>query len=115
MTEIQQAVARGRLGLWSVWLALIAFSCSMTAAMIAVQSSKTPGPLYDVVFPVFAVIFGLAAPIAHFVGFGLGMTAIFRAGDRRGLGILGACLNAGAIGIVVLLVWAALQGLASFR
>jgi hypothetical protein len=63
----------------------------------------------------FAVLVGVAAPAAHAVGVTLGIAAITRKGDRRGLGILGACLNAGAIFIGVSLVYMALKGLAAFR
>lgn len=73
---------------------------------------ETPGRLYDVVFPIFAVAFGLAAPGAHITGFVLGIAAIFRRGDSRGLGILGVCLNSVAVAIGILLVWAAAAGLA---
>jgi hypothetical protein len=115
MTETIQAMKPGRFGIISVWLALGTFSIAMMAAMITVQTSKTPGSLYDVVFPIFAVVFGLLAPMAHVTGFILGVIAIFRRRDSRGAGIVGACLNAIAVGIGVMLIWAALQGLAAFR
>jgi hypothetical protein len=99
----------------SVLLALGTFTLAMTATMVTVQMSRTPGLIYDVAFPIFAVLVGVAAPAAHAVGVALGIAAITRKGDRRGLGILGTCLNAVAIFIVVSLIYIALQGLAAFR
>ena len=110
------AKPRRPVGAISVWIALVTFSVAMTATMIVVQISKAyAGPVYDVVFPIFAVIVGVGAPIAHVVGVYFGVVAIVRVGDRRSLGILGACLNALAIAIGVGLVFISLLALGSFR
>jgi hypothetical protein len=110
------AKPRRQFGPISVWIALVTFSVAMTATMIAVQTSKAfAGPVYDVVFPIFAVIVGVGAPVAHVVGVYFGVVAIARPGDRRGLGILGACLNTLAIAIGISLVYISLVALGSFR
>jgi hypothetical protein len=46
------------------------------------------------------------------VGFVLGIIALFRAGDRRGLGVLGIILNSGVVVFGIFLVVMALSGLA---
>jgi hypothetical protein len=115
MAQTSQVLPGGRYGILSVWLALGAFSAAMTAMMVTLLTSKSTGAVYGVVSPIFVVIFGLMAPLAHIVGLGLGVGAILRRNDRRGLGILGVCLNGLAIGIGVLLVYASLSGLGPFR
>jgi hypothetical protein len=54
----------------------------------------------------------ILAPFGHLVGFVLGIMAIFRSGDRRGLGILGTLLNCVVVVIGVFLVYMAASGLA---
>jgi hypothetical protein len=108
------AKPRGRFGALSVMLALIAFSAAMTATMIAVQISKA-GRIYDVMFPILAVLVGICAPLAHVVGVAVGVAAIVRSGDRPWLGFFGAVLNMLAIATGIVLTYLAAAGLGSFR
>jgi hypothetical protein len=107
------AKPRRRYGALSVRLALVTFTLAMMATMVVVQTSKTRA--YDVVFPVFVVLVGLAAPAAHAIGVALGVGAIVRQGDQPGLGVLGVCLNALSMAIGIFLVFVALMGWAAFR
>jgi hypothetical protein len=108
------AKPRRSYGVISVMLALITFSVAMTATMIAVQTSKA-GPIFNVIFPIFVVLVGFAAPVAHAIGVALGVAAIVRPGDRRGLGILGAVLNTLAIATGIGLAYLAVIGLGGVR
>jgi uncharacterized membrane protein len=105
---------RGRYGAISLMLALITFSVAMTVTMIAVQTSKA-GSIYDVIFPIFAVLVGICAPLAHIVGVALGVAAIVRSGDRPWFGFFGAVLNTLAIATGIGLTYLAAVGLASVR
>jgi hypothetical protein len=107
------AKRRRSYGVMSMMLALVTFSVAMTATMIAVQTSKA-GPVYDVIFPIFAVLVGLGAPAAHAVGVALGVAAMVRPGDRPGFGLLGALLNTLAIATGIGLAYVAIIGLGSF-
>ena len=92
--------ARSKLGLWSVLLAVAAYvwmfvSVSIFGAVIADQ------PGLGQVASGMLVIGGIWLPvICHFVGFGMGIAALFRPHDRRGLVVIGLALN----GFVVLIV-----------
>jgi len=108
------ATPRRSYGVISVMLALITFSVAMTATMIAVQTSKA-GPIFNVIFPTFVVLVGFAAPVAHAIGVALGIAAIVRRGDRRGLGLLGAVLNTLAVATGIGLAYMAVAGLGAFR
>jgi hypothetical protein len=54
----------------------------------------------------------VVAPLGHLAGFVLGIIALFRKGDRGGLGILGVILNSGVVVLGIFLVYMAWSGLA---
>jgi uncharacterized membrane protein len=110
----ETAKRRRSYGVISVMLALIAFSLTMSAIMIAVQTSKVER-IYDVIFPVLAILVGVCAPLAHVIGVGLGVAAIVRAGDRPGLGVLGAALNTLAIASALFFTYLAVAGSGAVR
>jgi len=62
---------------------------------------------------VVAAAMFVAAPPGHLAGFMPGIIALFRKGDRSGLGILGVILNSGVVVLGIFLVDMALSGLAA--
>ena len=68
-------------------------------------------PLADAASGVFVAEL-LAAPFAHLVGLVLGVIALFRAGDRRGLAVIGIVLNVIVVAIGLMMVYMAGSGLA---
>jgi hypothetical protein len=58
------------------------------------------------------VVLLILAPLGHLVGFVLGIMALFRAGDRRALGVVGVLLNSIVVVIGVGLIYMAASGLA---
>jgi hypothetical protein len=106
MTVLEPAARRVSLGRLSVCIALWLF-VGMTVLLVgcyAIILRKPPSALNDAA--------STMAPLGHLVGFVLGIIALFRAGDRRGLGVLGIILNSGVVVFGIFLVVMALSGLA---
>jgi hypothetical protein len=81
------------------------------AVTIFLHNMPKKSPLADAASGIFVAEL-VAAPFAHLVGLVLGVIALFRAGDRRGLALLGILLNVIVVGIGVLMVYMAASGLA---
>ncbi len=113
MTALPLVARRLSLGRLSVCIALWLF-VGVTILLIAFYQipEKPPSTLHNVAaWVVVAAMFGVA-PLGHLAGFVLGIIALFRTGDRAGLGVLGIALNSGVVVFGVFLTYMALSGLA---
>ena len=81
------------------------------AVEIFIHNMPKKSPWADAASGVFVVEL-VAAPFAHLVGLVLGVIALFRAGDRRGLAVVGILLNVVVVGIGLMMVYMAASGLA---
>jgi hypothetical protein len=113
MTALEPAERRVSLGRLSVCIALWLF-VGMAVLLIAFYRipEKPPSRLHDVAATVVVAALFVVAPLGHLTGFVVGIAALFRKGDRRGLGILGLILNSGVVVLGIFLVYMALSGLA---
>jgi hypothetical protein len=93
----------------AVWTFILSWAL-IIAAKIFVHESPKQSPLADVVSGV-VVIELIAAPFAHLVGLVLGVMALFRAGDRRVLAIIGILLNVSVVVIGLMMAYTVAQGL----
>ncbi len=93
------SATRGKLGLWSVLLAVAAFAlmCSSVWIFAAITNEDTPAPGRTASAAFVIVAFGIPL-ILHIVGLGVAIAALFRPHERRGLAIAGLVIN----GLVVL-------------
>jgi hypothetical protein len=83
-----------RYGQRSVWLAAIAFVLGIASLILLVNVPKDlPPDWQDIADYTFVALYLGVAPLLHLVGIVFGLQAIFRAGERRGLGLLGLVLN----------------------
>lgn len=104
-----------RLGRRSLLCALIAFLLAVAGiGVFASTPSGAPEIFKDVSTVSFLVLFLVAAPAVHIFGILCGLTALFRAGDSKGLAVLGILLNLILVLAGAGLVYAGLQGMASF-
>jgi hypothetical protein len=111
---IDPAARRLSFGKLSVQIAIWIFIVTtvlLIAFYIAYNQMPKKSPLQDWASGAMVVEL-ILAPFGHLVGFVLGIMAIFRSGDRRGLGILGTLLNCVVVVIGVFLVYMAASGLA---
>lgn len=104
-----------RLGRRSLLCALLAFLLAAAGFVIfAAMPDGAPEILKDVATVGFMVLFLVAAPAVHIFGVLCGLTALFRVGDSKGLALLGILLNLILVLAGAGLVYAGLQGMASF-
>lgn len=83
-----------RYGQRSIWLAAIAFVLGIASLILLVNVPKDlPPDWQDIADYTFVALYLGVAPLLHLVGIVFGLQAIFRAGERRGLGLLGLVLN----------------------
>ena len=100
MSDSTTAVSQRRFGPLSIWIALGTFVISVGATVLLfwVAATWIEKP-FSLNSPHADVVLRLAAGIRYFelffypIGFCLGVAAILRGGDRRWIGVLGACLN----------------------
>jgi TRAP-type C4-dicarboxylate transport system permease small subunit len=113
MTVLAPVARRISLGRLSVCIALWLF-VGMTIFVIGFYQipQKPPSKAYEVASSVFVAALFVVAPLGHLVGFVLGIVALFRAGDRHGMGALGIALNSVVVVFGIFLVYMALSGLA---
>lgn len=105
----------GRYGQRSVWLALIAFAIGITSLVLWINVPKdVPEQWRDITTFIFMVAFLSVAPLVHAVGFVFALIAVFRAGERRGLGVLGLLLNSVSVLFGVGFLYFAAVALGSF-
>jgi hypothetical protein len=78
----------------SLWIAVVVAVATMAviAGSLAV-AQMGPEQVRNVGILVLIVFMSFVAPIGHIAGILLGVAALFRAGDRRGLAALGVLLN----------------------
>jgi hypothetical protein len=94
----------------AVWIFVVTW-VMFIAVTIFIHNMPKKSFLADAVSSVFvAELF--AAPFAHLAGLVLGVIALFRAGDRRGLAVVGIILNVIVVAIGVTMVYMAASGLA---
>ena len=104
-----------RLGRRSLLCALVAFLLAAVGiGIFAATPSSAPEIVKDVSTVGFMVLFLVAAPAVHIFGILVGLTALFRPGDSKGLALLGILLNLILVLAGAGLVYAGLQGMASF-
>ena len=104
-----------RLGRRSLLCALIAFAIAVAAISIfALVPTGSPEIINDAATVAFLVLFLVVAPAIHVFGIFCGLTALFKAGDSKGLGALGVVLNLLALTVGVGIVYAGLSGMAAF-
>lgn len=94
----------------AVWIFVLTWVLFI-AVTIFINNMPKKSVLADAASSVFVAEL-LAAPFAHFAGLVLGVIALFRAGDRRGLAVVGIILNVVVVGIGLLMVYMAASGLA---
>jgi hypothetical protein len=103
MTMSEVSRPRRSLGKLSVQIALGIFAAA-TVLLIAFLQIPEKTLLYDLAGWVVVIAIGVAAPLGHLAGFVLGLVALFRSGDRRGLGVLGILLNAVVVAFGLFLI-----------
>jgi hypothetical protein len=109
MQAIDPAARRLSFGRLSVRLAISIFIV-MTVLFAALFAFPKQSPLQDIGSTIVLIEAGILAPLGHVAGFVLGVVAMFRAGDRRGLGAVGALLNVVVVvvtGVILLVILAA--------
>jgi hypothetical protein len=109
MRAIDSAARRPSFGRLSVRLTISIFVVTMVlfAALFAFPKKS---PLQDIGSTIVLIEAGLLAPLGHLAGFVLGVMAMFRSGDRHGLGAVGALRNVVVVvvtGAILLFVLAA--------
>jgi hypothetical protein len=113
MTDIAASAGRRRFGALSIWIAVATFAATFAFDQAYVQILKSGNePLRHAAVGISDIYDLAVEPLAHVAGLGLGIAAMFRHGDRRGLGLVGALLNGGALLIwfvLVDLVWKAIS------
>jgi hypothetical protein len=92
MQAIDPAARRPSFGRLSVWFAISIFIVT-TVFFAALFAFPKKSPLQDIGSTIVLIEAGFLAPLGHLAGFVLGVVAMFRSGDRRGLGAVGALLN----------------------
>lgn len=104
-----------RYGQLSLWLAVIAFTVGLLSLIFWINVPEDlPEQWRDIATVAFMAGFFGIAPILHTVGFVFALIAVFRSGERRGLGVLGLLLNSVSVLIGVGFVYIALLSLGSF-
>jgi hypothetical protein len=104
------------LGAWSIWLWAIALAAFVLVTSVFVMTPKTvPDVLQHIWIGVMLVVVLLISPALHICGLVLGLTALFRPAERRGLAAVGAALNGATIIGACLLLWAAIGTMGHFR
>ena len=115
LLDASAAQPGSRLGRRSLLCALVAFLLAVVGiGGFAATPADAPEIVKDVSTVSFMVLFLVAAPAIHIFGILLGLTALFRVGDSKGLALLGTLLNLILILAGAGLVYAGLQGMASF-
>lgn len=103
------AVPRKPLAMRSVLCALVAYVIEVAAAIVMMLLPESLPLPWPTLAPLgLAVLFGVVGPLIHIVGIVLGVKAVSRADERKGVAILGLILNILAIGGVILGVFAAI-------
>jgi hypothetical protein len=104
------------LGALSLWFALAAFGVAVVAiAGLVAAPRPTQSTGWEIVnTAAILALFGVA-PVVHLLGTVIGLAALFRANDRRGLGIAGILVNAAAVAMVVMLIIFVFRGLGAFH
>src|SRR5882757_7861587 len=92
MRAIDPVARRPSFGKLSVRIAIWIFIVTM-ALFVALLQFPKKSPLQDTGSTIVLIEAGFLAPLGHLAGFVLGVVAMFRTGDRRGLGAVGALLN----------------------
>jgi heme/copper-type cytochrome/quinol oxidase subunit 2 len=115
MTDAAATAPRSHFGAWSLVLAAVALIIAVATFVHFVNvPNDAPEDIRNFAGSLFLGGFLIVAPLIHLVGLAFGMAALVRAGDRKGLGVLGIVLNAGAVSIGVGLVWLMLYVGAAF-
>ena len=111
MTAAAPAVPRRSFGQLSVRIAVGIF---VTATVLLVGFFQIPDKAswHEIAAGAVVIAVGIVAPLGHLVGLVLGVMAMFRTGDRRVLGLVGALLNLVVVAIGIFLVYMAASGLA---
>ncbi len=116
MTVLEPAARRVSFGKLSVLIAVCIFVVVPILFIVAAKiPEKPPSLLHDVVAGAAVIAIFIAAPLGHLTGLVLGVMALFRAGDRKGLGVVGIILNIVVVAIGMFLVYMAAVGLSGFR
>ncbi len=114
MQTVDPAQRRLSFGKLSVQIAVGIFILSWALFIVFfIMTRQLPkkSPWLDIGSSVVTVELFLA-PFGHLVGLVLGVIALFRAGDRRGLAVVGIFLNVIVVAIGVALALTAASGLA---
>ena len=111
MTAAEIAAPRRSFGKLSVQIAVGIFIAAATL-LVAYFQFLEKASWHDVAAGGVVIAVGILAPLGHLVGLVLGVMALFRSGDRPGLGAIGALLNAIVVAVGVFLIYMAASGLA---
>jgi hypothetical protein len=90
----------------------VAIFVAATVLLVGFYQIPDKASWHGVAAGAVVIAVGIVAPLGHLVGLVLGVMAIFRTGDRRVLGLIGALLNLVVVAIGIFLVYMAASGLA---
>lgn len=110
MTADQVAAPRRSYGKLSVQIAVGIFVAA-TALLVVFYQFLDKTRWHDIAAGAVVIAVGILAPLGHLVGVALGVMALFRIGDRRVLGVVGALLNGLVVAFGILLIYLAASGL----
>jgi hypothetical protein len=97
----------------AVWIFIVTWVLFVGFTIYSGYSGHPPKKSQGLEIASSAIVIELAlAPVGHLVGLVLGVMALFRAGDRRGLAVVGILLNIIVVAIGVVLAVMAASGLA---
>ncbi len=115
MADAPDVAPRGTLGRWSVLLAIAAFALAIASVAVFASVPKTAPDAARTASTLLFMAAMVAVPVCHFVGFGMGLVALFSTNDRRGLGVTGAILNGLFVAAVAIFLFGFFGTMGSFR